>query len=266
MIGFYMFSLEIVSWSYLSFSLLSFIIILVDVLMGQSQKMKIMNLVWPISALYLGPFALYFYFRHERVRPQVKCCCKVLGKTSADRGHVCCQRQNKAACDIVPKKMQHMDHNKMMNKGVNLKSIFLSSLHCGAGCVLGDILAEFVILFVGITIFGAAIWASFFIDFAAALIFGLAFQYYTIHPMKPELSKLQVIWQAIKADVLSLTFFEIGLFGWMLACYYIFTPVLVANQVVFWFMMQIGMILGLLTTMPINYLLIKWGIKSSCSH
>jgi len=31
---------------------------------------------------------------------------------------------------------------------------------------------------------------------------------------------------------------------------------------VFWFMMQIGMIFGFLTTYPANWLLVKWGIKS----
>jgi hypothetical protein len=34
------------------------------------------------------------------------------------------------------------------------------------------------------------------------------------------------------------------------------------NSVVFWFMMQIGMIFGFLTTYPANWLLVKRGIKS----
>ena len=34
-----------------------------------------------------------------------------------------------------------------------------------------------------------------------------------------------------------------------------------ASSIVFWFMMQIGMIFGFLTTYPANSLLIRWGIK-----
>ena len=29
-----------------------------DILLGHRQKMAIMNLVWPITAFYFGPFAL----------------------------------------------------------------------------------------------------------------------------------------------------------------------------------------------------------------
>jgi hypothetical protein len=31
---------------------------------------------------------------------------------------------------------------------------------------------------------------------------------------------------------------------------------------VYWLMMQIGMILGLLTSYPANWLLVKWGVKT----
>ncbi len=33
-------------------------------------------------------------------------------------------------------------------------------------------------------------------------------------------------------------------------------------SVVFWFMMQIGMVLGFATTYPANWLLVKWGVKT----
>jgi preprotein translocase subunit SecD len=32
---------------------------------------------------------------------------------------------------------------------------------------------------------------------------------------------------------------------------------------VFWFMMQIGLIFGFVTTYPANWLLVKWGVKSA---
>jgi hypothetical protein len=67
----------------------------------------------------------------------------------------------------------------------------------------------------------------------------------------------------VKADTLSLIAFEIGMFSWMAFARHVLVPQPVApNSVVFWFMMQIGMIFGFLTTYPANWLLVKWGIKS----
>ena len=58
--------------------------------------------------------------------------------------------------------------------------------------------------------------------------------------------------------------FEIGLFGWMAVPYFLLfphhPPAVETN--VFWFMMQIGMMLGLLTSYPANWLLVRSAIKS----
>jgi hypothetical protein len=45
-------------------------IILVDLLLGHPQKMWIMNIVWPVTALYFGPVAIWAYYRMGR--PQAK--------------------------------------------------------------------------------------------------------------------------------------------------------------------------------------------------
>ncbi|MFC7482972.1 DUF4396 domain-containing protein [Luedemannella flava] len=87
-------------------------------------------------------------------------------------------------------------------------------MHCGAGCTLGDIIAESAIFMLGVAIAGRAIWAEYVGDYALALLLGIAFQYFAIAPMRG-LSLGKGLWQAAKADVLSLTAFEVGLFGWM---------------------------------------------------
>ena len=63
---------------------------------------------------------------------------------------------------------------------------------------------------------------------------------------------------------MSVTAFEVGLFGWMAVTYFVLfaTQPPDASTVVFWFMMQIGMLLGFATSYPANWLLIRWGIKS----
>jgi hypothetical protein len=87
-------------------------------------------------------------------------------------------------------------------------------------------------------------------------------QYVPIRSMQ-QVPPAQAIWDAVRADTLSLIAFEVGMFGWMAFARYVLLPEPVApNSVVFWFMMQIGMIFGFLTTYPANWLLVKWGIKS----
>jgi hypothetical protein len=76
----------------------------------------------------------------------------------------------------------------------------------------------------------------------------------------------KTIVRAAKADFLSLSFFEIGLFGWMAIFQFaIFHEELPMNGVVYWWMMQIGMFLGHWTAFPINYWLIKEEIKEPCA-
>ena len=78
------------------------------------------------------------------------------------------------------------------------------------------------------------------VDYAFALLFGVVFQYFSIAPMSGEYGP-KTIWRAVKADFLSLTFFEIGLFGWMAIFQIaIFDWKLQTNNVVYWWMMQVS--------------------------
>ena len=46
---------------YLALSFLSALIVAADVIFGRRQEMKIMNAVWPITAIWAGPFGLLAY-------------------------------------------------------------------------------------------------------------------------------------------------------------------------------------------------------------
>lgn len=222
--------LEIVSWVFVSLGFFCAIWLYIDINMGRYQSVPIMNIAWPITGLYLGPIGVWFYYKHAR-----------------------------ASLEPMSHEMQ-LQHNS-----ISLKDIFLSCTHCGSGCVLGDIVAETLVYWIGIQFFGAFLWASFFFDYGFAFLFGLAFQYYNIiHKYKDNIGK--GIWATVKADFFSLTFFEIGLFGWMLASYYMFGDELSPSSITYWFMMQVGMALGFVTTFPVNYLLIKWKIKEMSCH
>ncbi len=69
---------------------------------------------------------------------------------------------------------------------------------------------------------------------------------------------------AAKADFLSLTAFEVGLFGWMAIMTLVLFPApnqLAPSSASFWFLMQVGMMIGFFTSWPANVWLVKRGIK-----
>jgi hypothetical protein len=61
--------------------------------------------------------------------------------------------------------------------------------HCGAGCKLGDILAEFVVFFASIQLLGLALPAEYIGDYTLALLLGIAFQYSAIAPSEASASR-----------------------------------------------------------------------------
>jgi hypothetical protein len=99
-------------------------------------------------------------------------------------------------------------------------------------------------------------------DYILAVALGLAFQYFAIAPMRG-LSFRTGIAAAAKADILSLTAFEVGLFGWMTLMAFVFfpNPHLMPASPAFWFLMQLGMIVGYFTSGPANAWPIRRGIK-----
>jgi len=70
---------------------------------------------------------------------------------------------------------------------------------------------------------------------------------------------------AVKADALSLSAFEIGLFGGMAIIQLVLSthPHLAADHAAYSFPMQIGMTIGFATAYPVNAWLIRRGIKQA---
>jgi hypothetical protein len=99
-------------------------------------------------------------------------------------------------------------------------------------------------------------------DFALAWSFGIAFQYFSIVPMREEVGELEGVWAAIKADTFSIVAFQVGLFGYM-ALYHLvlWQPPLTTAGPTYWMMMQVGMIAGFFTAWPVNAWLIRKGWK-----
>ena len=70
-------------------------------------------------------------------------------------------------------------------------SVAIDTCHCGAGCTLGDILAELlaaaapgVLVWFGLgSVLQDPVHAGWVLDTVLAFVFGIAFQYYAIKPM-----------------------------------------------------------------------------------
>lgn len=206
-------------------------IIAVDICF-RPQHMWIMNIVWPVTALYSGPLGLAFYFASGR-SPQKKA-----GSGKQDQHH-------------------------MMHDKPKWQSVLTGALHCGAGCSLGDLISSYLLLAFPVVLFGSKLYGEWAIDYLFAFAIGIIFQYFAIKPMR-SLSAGKAVVAALKADALSLTSWQVGMYGWMaIATFLIFHRPLHASELLFWLMMQVGMLCGLLTAYPVNWWLIKSGIKEA---
>ena len=241
--------LIVVSWIALALGFGSALVILVDeLLLGHRQHMGVMNLVHPITALYWGPVWLWAYFRHGRKSSQ-----KVMHEQALrfDGDVEELRREGESTENLRP---WHVGN---------------AVSHCGAECTLGDIGGEWFLFAIGapmLGVLGTYGW-EIVVDFVLAWTLGIAFQYFTIVPMRDDVGKLEGIWQAMKVDTLSILSFQVGLFGWMaLAHFVLFQPPLKVDTSTHWFMMQIGMIVGFLTAWPVNRWLVRRGTKEKMDH
>jgi hypothetical protein len=210
-----------------------------------AQHMWIMNVVWPVTALFGTAWVVWQYFNYGRLSTHANMHAARLRK------------------EEPPNKRETPFYIMVAN----------GALHCGSGCTLGDIVAEWLVFAVPTvavafgyhSLFGERIFAVWVVDYIFAYVFGILFQYFTIAPMR-DLSFGAGIIAAIKADTLSLTAWQVGMYGFMaFAYFYIFRGIigvdLRTDTVEFWFMMQIAMVFGFLTAYPVNWWLIRSGIK-----
>ena len=199
------------------------------------QAMAIMNVVWPVTALYLSVFALWGYYKIGRTKTQ-----------GAMHDH-----------SMPMEPSQHRTNP-------TAAQVAVGTSHCGAGCMLADVVCEFWIASAGIMLFGSMLWAEYTIDFVAAWALGIVFQYFAIQPMR-HLPVGQALVAAIKADTLSIVAFQIGMYAWMALVFFrLFPrPHLTPFEPQYWLMMQIAMICGYATSFPMNRWLIRAGLKEA---
>jgi hypothetical protein len=197
------------------------------------QMMPVMNWVWPITMLFGGIPWLWFYFRWGR----------------------------------------HRQPERRGPEPPMWVAVAKGTSHCGAGCTLGDLIAEcssvawpaLPVLFGLGTLFEERTIAMWIPDYIAAFLIGILFQYFSIAPMRG-LGVGDGLKAALKADTASITAWQLGMYGamaggqfaWFKPAYGAVAPV---ASVEFWLLMQLAMIAGFATSYPVNWWLISAGVK-----
>jgi hypothetical protein len=202
------------------------------------QPMWIMNLVWPLTALFGSILWLAAYLTWGRGPPKG-----------------------------APKEQKPKPpFPAMVLKGAS---------HCGAGCTLGDIVGEGLVIaapaiavaFGWGSLFGEKTFADWIFEFLLAFGFGVAFQYFTLAPMR-HLGVKEGLLQALKADAASITAWQVGMYGGMALIQFglwrpLYGAIAPSTTPEFWFAMQLAMLAGFATSYPVNWWLLRIGVKEA---
>ena len=197
------------------------------------QKMGVMNLVWPLTALFGSVVWLWFYYRFGRNKGE--------------------QPEETPMAIAVAKGASHCGAGCTLGDLVVEWAVFA--------------LPAIAVFFGYGSVFGEKTFAVWIPDFLLAFLIGIVFQYFAIAPMR-DLSPGKGILAALKADTASITSWQVGMYGamaigqflWFRPAYGALAPV---NSVEFWFLMQLAMLAGFATGYPVNWWLVSSGIKET---
>ncbi|WP_418275327.1 DUF4396 domain-containing protein [Isoptericola jiangsuensis] len=226
------------------------VVVAIDVV-RRPQPMGVMNVVWPVTALFGSVLWGAAYLRWGRApRPED-------GSHDAPAGHGAGQSAGQGAGHATPMPV----------------AVFKGTSHCGAGCMLGDLLVEWlVVLTPALAVLGGYDWlfadriyAVWVLDYVAAFAIGIAFQYFAIAPMRG-LGLRAGVRAAVKADALSITAWQVGMYGTMALVQLWWLPEVLGGRAavttpVFWAAMQVAMVVGFATSYPVNWWLVRSGVK-----
>lgn len=226
----------------LGLALVCAVVILFD-LRSRPQPMRIMNAVWPITALYSGPLGLLAYFKIARAEQKMAMPAAMPVAAGAGAGSGMNMQ--------MPARQERPFWQRVL----------IGTTHCGAGCTVADIIGHTLILWFPVILFGRGVFAAWTLDYVLALIIGVLFQYAALQQML-KLPVGSLLTRAFKIDFLSLTAWQVGMYLWMGLVIFVFVGrEIPATRPLFWFMMQISMCIGFLTAYPVNWWLIQRGVK-----
>lgn len=216
------------SWAVLCVGLASAVAIVVDhLVLRYRQPARVMEIVWPATALYFGPAAVLAY--------------RQWGRPQSPRW----LRRHRTP----PRRPRHADTT-------------IATLHCATHCVIGAIVGTLFVFGFSLEILDKRLWPEFIADYVAAVLVGLAFRYFTQADAAGRRT-----WAAarrfLRGDLLSVSAFEFALLGWLaLMEFSVFHGTLQPSSPVFWLIVQIGLVIGFFAAWPPTLWLIRRGAKA----
>ena len=191
--------LTALSWAFVAVTVVCAALIAFDVFVrGRRQPSRTMDVVWPVSALYLGPLALVLYARWGRPR--------------------------------------------------STPPVAAGGLAGGAASALAHLVGVPLVVVSGLTIAGIDLWPMILVIavIATALLAGF------------EAVAGRGWTTALVLALVTVLAFDVGMGGWMLLLH--FTESMPsATNIAFWFLMQVGVVLGTMTALPV----IRWLARRS---
>ncbi len=219
--------LTAVSWAYVGLALLCAAAILYDVYgRGYRQRTGVMNVVWPITALYFGPLALPAYHRWGRPRSE---------KWQKEHG-------------VAPEKSLPVAAATGGTPG-------------GAASAIGHVIGVPLVVLTGLTIAGQSLWVMILVIAVIAVALLFVFEYFFSTVPTRGLPSGKGLGVALFIALVTVLAFDVGMGGWMLVMHFLLLmPPL--TDVTFLFLMQVGLILGFLTGYPAVLWLLRRGTKA----
>lgn len=210
-----------VAWTYIALSLLSVVVITVDIYLVHHRHDNVgPELVWITSALYLGPFAVPVYLSRGRTR-------------ASSTASLTTRRTDEAALAVLP--------------------------GGGASAVAHLIAVPFVVA-VGWTIAGVAMWPMILLIAVLVVIMLAVYELVASRGVGSGGARGFSLGAALGAAVITVVAFDIGMVGWMLLLYYN-SAMPAVTESTFWFLMQVGVIVGLVTGYPA----VRWLLRRNLS-
>ena len=166
------FWLTVAAWLYLSACFCCAGSIAYDVAFNhRRQPMGVMNFVFPITALYFGPFALALYWRWGRAAARTTMASMSVSRAAVSRTAVASAGdgpKTHGGQDAYPEMAgtaRPVGADEPAPPGEHARpwwvTMAIEVSHCGSGCTLGDVISEFAIFRLGLTIAGVTLGAEY---------------------------------------------------------------------------------------------------------
>ncbi|MEU4338327.1 DUF4396 domain-containing protein [Micromonospora lupini] len=204
------------AWVSLAVGFVSCAIVVTDTyLRGHRQPVRVMEIVWLVTVLYIGPAAVRLYWNWGRP----------------------------AAFSRRPRE----DQPRRPRRGVVVTQVS----RCGAHCALGFVVAEVVLYLMRPDPAQETLWVDYAGDYLAAVTIAVLFRYVGTSG-RSGTKVWHALSTVATVELLTITAFELALFGWLtLAHRVVFPePPLRPDSPVFWFAGQLGLIAGFIAAWP----------------